>query len=285
MCKSLKIIIFTYLILFIDLGLYGINDAYSPIPTSKMSITDELKYIVDTDQKDREFILDSLKTYSGLMDINDSIRLTRVIELDTSKLIQTNIQKYYAAIIYQHSGGSRMKDDIDYCLRVINLCDEILKSDSNEIQSDTISLKVFNDEMQRFNTYKILFFELTKVDTVLDNNSFDTLLIISRPIKYKARGLKQLAESQYQKLSGVKEESININDLDDPEYLKNSKEQLKAKIIKSFHKKLPFYTLSDEQADQLVEECLQELINFKKGIMEDIKKHPEKYFNNNVIIF
>lgn len=58
----------------------SIDKLNPPLPEQKLDINAELKYIYLSDQKDREFLFDSSKKYSSLMDVNDSIRLTRVIE-------------------------------------------------------------------------------------------------------------------------------------------------------------------------------------------------------------
>ncbi|OGU38413.1 MAG: hypothetical protein A2X61_11485 [Ignavibacteria bacterium GWB2_35_12] len=282
MLKSIKIIIFFSLCLLMYIKLIGKQEIKAPIPDKKLTVSEELKYIFNTDHKDREYLFDSTKTFSGSQDINDSIRLSRIIELDTNHLINSNIDKYYAAIIYNHCGGSKMKDDSIFYLRAIDLCNDILNSDTNEYMSDTLSLKIFNEEMEKFKIFRQLFFESTKVDTLIDSKSNDTMLVINKPIKERAIGLKQIAESGFKSQFVEKNESINLNDIDNPEYLKKVKEKLRAKLIKSMEEKSPTFLklLSDEQIDKLVEENLQSLINYKRSLLEDIKNNPEKYKDN-----
>lgn len=106
----------------------SIDKLNPPLPEQKLDINAELKYIYLSDQKDREFLFDSSKKYSSLMDVNDSIRLTRVIEIDKGGLLQSQTDKYFAAFIYHHKGGPKMTDDSVYSQRAISLCNEILIS-------------------------------------------------------------------------------------------------------------------------------------------------------------
>jgi hypothetical protein len=179
-----------------------------------------------------------------------------------------------------------MKNDSIYLLRAINLCKEILSSDTNEYLSDTISLNTFN-ENTLIKTFKNIITESLKIDTLVTANSMDTLLIINRPIKELAEGLKYLAVKEYNSrfLEKEKEEPINLNKLGDPEYLKKLKEKLRNNVVKSLKEKSPLYynSLSDEQIEKLVEEELQSIINYTKGLLEDIKKHPEKYRKSNSV--
>ncbi len=277
---SLTILIFLFLISYTIT--FAEDKDYPPIPEEKMSVTQELRYIYETDQKDREFMLDSTKEYSGFMSINDSIRLSRVIELDTNGLIRTNIQKYYAAFIYNHTGGSKMKNDSIYFLRAIKLCDEILNSDSNQFISDTNSLTELKKNAL-FNTLKNLILDYREIDTLIDKKSKDTLLIIKTPVKAAAKGLKYLAELEYNQrfIEKEKSEPIHLDGLENPKYRKKVKEKLRKKIIKQLKEQNRYNMLTKEQIDMLVEESFQNLINTKKSLIEDIKKNPDKYFKEN----
>lgn len=97
---------------------------YPAIPTGAMNPSDEIKYIDETDQRDRRQILlrivflSEKKFYENKKVIavsdRDSIRLTRIIELNKKGLIKTDADKYYAAYSYFHGGGIKMKEDTTY---------------------------------------------------------------------------------------------------------------------------------------------------------------------------
>jgi hypothetical protein len=282
MIKLNKLFLLSLLCIFLYIYSDCESGNFLTIPNQKLNISEEIKYIFDMDHKDREYLFDSSKISSGQTDINDSIRLSRVIELDKNHLINSNIDKYYAAFIYNHCGGARMIDDSIYYLRAIELCDEIINSKTNEFMLDTLSLKSFNKEMEKYKIFKQLFFELTKVDTIINSKSNDTMLIINKPIKERAIGLKQIAESGFKSQFIEKNESINLNDIDNPQYRKKVKDRLRTKLIKSMEEKSPSFLkmLSEEQIDKLAEENLQSLINYKKSLLEDIKNNPEKYKDN-----
>jgi len=94
------------------------------IPTEVMDISDELKYIYKTDQKDRRQNLLRFIFLSEEKMINnkkviavshrDSIRLKRIIEVNKQGLVNTEADKFYAAYIYFHGGGWKMEDDTMY---------------------------------------------------------------------------------------------------------------------------------------------------------------------------
>lgn len=97
---------------------------YPAIPKEVMNTSDELKYIDATDQRDRRqnllrfIFLSEEKIYKNKKVIavsdRDSIRLTRIIELNKKELIKTDADKYYAAYSYFHGGGLKMKEDTMY---------------------------------------------------------------------------------------------------------------------------------------------------------------------------
>lgn len=258
----------------------SIDKLNPPLPEHKLDISAELKYIYLSDQKDREFLIDSSKKYSSLMDVNDSIRLTRVIEIDKGGLLQSQTDKYFAAFIYHHKGGSKMTDDSVYSQRAIRLCNEILNSGQDEFIKDTISLKELNQN-SLLKSFQELVFKTLKIDTVISNQSYDTLLIVNYKLSQEVESLKRLAESEfkskYQNENPTK--SINLNDIDNPESLSKIREHLRKNIIESLEKKSPlvYKLLSEEQINELVEESLQNLINIKKGVIEEMKNNPEKY--------
>lgn len=241
-------------------------------------IINTLKRLYEWDQKDRQYLIDTASINNGLTDINDSIRLSKVLEIDKKGLLQTNLEKYYAAFIYLHAGGSKMKEDSIYYVRSIDLCREILNSKIDEEISDTISLQ----NLRQNKTFQIFSNLLSKqkeikLDTMIRIN--DTLIIVNQHIKFLAKTLMNLSESALMSLKESKGESINLNDLDNPDSLKVIRQNLRRKIISNLQAKQPLMlkSMTEEQIDQLVDETLQNLINYRKGLIEDIKKNPEKY--------
>jgi len=281
MKKLLLVAIVLSLLIFLLYNLKSQEEVYQPIPLEKKNVTEELKYIFESDQRDREFIFDSTKKFKYSQIKNDSIRLSRVIELDTNNLIVLDIQKYYAAFIYHHSGGSKMKDDSTYKLRAFALCNEIINSNNNEIHADTISLIEFSKKLQNFQSLKNTFFQLTDVDTILKNN-FDTLLIIRKSVKELAKGLKKLVESSYKNLF-IENDIIHFDKLVEPDYQSKIKNIIRNNIKNSLKEQFPAYlnSLSDDDIEKLVNEnfnlLYQTLINTKKGIIEDLQNNPENY--------
>jgi hypothetical protein len=258
---------------------------YPPIPSKLLSIQEELEYIIYTDQKDRDWFTDSTTEYSYIMDKNDSIRLSRVIYMDKKGYIQSNIEKYLAAHIYQHCGGSRMSDDTTYYLRCVSLCDEILGSDKTEYLTDTVPLSTFNIQMDKFSSFKKYFFEIKKVDTIIDHETHDSILIIFTNIKEASETLKELAKTQYQRKTQGLEEPIKLSKLNDSVYFEKFREKFKVKIKKAFKEQMTFFTLTDEQLEQILDEYEQIFRNLKKRLFDDIKNNPEKYYNKKVLYF
>ena len=97
---------------------------YPAIPTKPMVVSEEIKYIDQTDQRDRRqnllrfVFISEEKLYANKKVIavsdRDSIRLTRVIELHEKGLIKTNEDKFYTAYSYFHGGGLKMENDTMY---------------------------------------------------------------------------------------------------------------------------------------------------------------------------
>lgn len=115
---------------------------YPAIPEEPMNISDELKYIDETDQRDRRqnllrFIFTSEKkiyTKEKIIAVSDrdSIRLTRVIELHKKGLIKTDADKYYSAYSYFHGGGLKMKEDTTYFRIAYELFKDLGENASDE---------------------------------------------------------------------------------------------------------------------------------------------------------
>ncbi|MEO0075839.1 MAG: hypothetical protein ABIK31_07050 [candidate division WOR-3 bacterium] len=214
------------------------------------------------------------------VNINDSIRLTEVIKIDKEGLLQNDIDKYYAALIYLHGGGPSMKDDSIYILRAISLCNEIINSGINNITTDTLSLRnLAKNEI--FKLFKEDIYLNFKIDTLFDSSQGDTLIIINYPLKVAAESIKNLAYNSFslQYNSRNEKESIDLNKLDEPEYQEIIRAKIRAKIIKNLEERNPkmLKSMTEEKINKLIENEIQSLRNFKKSIIEDIKANPEKY--------
>ncbi len=73
-----------------------IRPAPPALPTSAMSVSDQLRYMHETDQRDR------LTSYILFDSTRDIARLQRVLTLDQKGLITTPFSQYHAALILQH---------------------------------------------------------------------------------------------------------------------------------------------------------------------------------------
>jgi chorismate mutase len=275
MKKYNKIFILLILNILINSKLFSIDNQIPPIPNKKLSVDDELIYIFETDQNDRGGFFDNSKPLTSplLMNFNDSIRLTRVIDLDTHHLIHSNISKYYAAFIYNHCGGPGMKDDSLYYLRAIKLCDEIINSSNDEYILDTISLKDFSNN-EYYKIFKNIIYQQLKVDTIINQKNKDTSLIINWSIKLKAKNFKELVEANF-KSSYIdhKVGTIHIEKLYDSIY----RNEIKESIIKKIKEKNSSSNLTDEQIEQFAEKQIQNLLNYQKNLLDDIQKNPGNY--------
>ena len=88
------------------------------IPETTLSCKEEVAYIYQTDQTDRtQYILDTLNFDIDVLNFRDSLRLTRIIELDKKSCFDDYDSYYKAAYIYLHTGGINMKNDSLYFMR------------------------------------------------------------------------------------------------------------------------------------------------------------------------
>ncbi len=114
----------------------------SPIPKQPIEVDEEMNYILKTDQKDRKAVLlkvlfqpeeKYMKNEKVLaVSDRDSIRLSRVMYLDENRLINSEQAKFNAGIIYLHTGGKKLKDNLSYLKRASELFEEILKNSGNK---------------------------------------------------------------------------------------------------------------------------------------------------------
>lgn len=239
------------------------------------NISLELKKMYEADQEER-ILLYSVKFDPFQLHINDSIRLARVIEIDRNNLLHTITDKYYAAWIYHHGGGPGMKDDSLYTLRAISLLEEILNSPTDEILIDTVNLAEIkgNGYYELFRTIPM---KHIKIDTIIfiSSNKEDTSLVVYSSVIERAKSLKSLAEQQLGLQRGKRKDSapsINLNQIEDPEYQKLVREIIKRRI-KTQGSSLQ---LTEEQINSLVDEQIKSLINMKKAYIKSIEQDTTK---------
>lgn len=109
-------------------------------PKTELNTPEEIKYLFKTDQKDRRKILmkvlfSSEQEYMEdpkilLVSERDSIRLSRIIDLDKAGEITNEESKFHAGFIYLHGGGAGMKDDVTYLKRASVLFEEVTTSET-----------------------------------------------------------------------------------------------------------------------------------------------------------
>ncbi len=247
----------------------------------KMNNVDSvLKEIYKSDQNDRGFLLDSLKTMPiDLLNTNDSIRLSKIISIDNDSLLSSQISKYYAAFIYHHNGSSIKNANSKYEERAIQLCDEILNSSNDEFMQDTLSLYDLR-KTQLLDIFGSTIANYLAPDTLININK-DTMLVFTINIKTLANSLKNFASQGLNTSieNNNNSETIHIDKIDDPQYLLEIRKKLKEKIITKLKDKQPelLKTLSDAQIEKLVDEDIQMMKNIKNNLIEDIKANPKKY--------
>lgn len=132
---------------FLCLLLTGCSSAFKlpPIPTEVVDVNEELAYIYKTDQKDRRAVLLKVlfQTEEKYMQdrkiqavsSRDSIRLSRVMDLDQDHVLLSDQAKFYAAMVYLHEGGPGMKETKLYLKRAVSLFEYLTRN------ADTKGLK------------------------------------------------------------------------------------------------------------------------------------------------
>lgn len=279
-----SLILFLIMILSVHL-----NDDMPPIPKEPMSVFEELGYMVKTDLFDRKFLLkEDVEIDINKLKINDSIRLSRVINLDKKNLLISPIEKYYAAFIYFHNGG-RDKDST-YYLRAIELCNEIIDSDNDDELVDTVNLKEISNLEKKLSDSFSNIFESKIEEIFTPENCFvrplsnDTCCIISTPVKKAALSLKGMAEINLARQFTLGESiDLDLDKLDDPSYIEKAKLIIKNNIMNTIYVTSPNLVsyISDKKRDKYVDEFVNQVIemlnSFKKRLMEEIQKHPEKF--------
>ena len=121
----------TYLTILLAVSLWGCGIKYPAVPKKELDASHELAFIYKTDQKDRKRVLIKLltKKYEDaikdpkLIKVSDrdSLRLSRVISIYKENLVITDEDKFHAASIFDHGGGSKMHPDTAYFHIAYNL--------------------------------------------------------------------------------------------------------------------------------------------------------------------
>lgn len=231
-------------------------------------ITDLLQKINERDRLDRFFLFDTSNTSKNMI-INDSLNLKIVRELDKNRLLNLPIQKYYAAFIYYHGGGKNEKQknyerSLELLKEILELEDEpkfidsIRKKDITSV-NDVILKKILDDKNQA----KIKIIEMK-------SNESDTIYILEIYIKEMAKSLKRLCENRLNPTNSLPK--VNLNKMDDEEYINILKSELKEKI-----KSQVGNLMSDKEIDIIVEKELEKIKNIQNTFIKDIKENPEKF--------
>jgi len=259
------------------LGLFLITTGFKsqellpPLPKQEMDISSELLYIYNSDQFDRKLFLGETKVISSL-DVNDSIRLSRVMEIDKKKLLLKPIDKYYAAFIYHHGGGTKMTDNMKYYLRTKELCNEVINIKKDVTLLDTISKSDF-DKNKLIQIFKETIHSSLEMDTIIDKNTRETLYIVHQSLKKAAKTLLKFSKTSLKLLKNKdaekEDESIKLNKLDDPIYLNKVRNKLKRKITKGM--KENGQEIDSLQIEALIDSEIESLKNLKKNIIKDFQ--------------
>ncbi len=195
----MNILQFIFLLL-ISYGLFSQSkELPSALPNRVLPCDEEVAYIFDTDQYDRlEYILDTLIFDFINFNKRDSIRLTRLIELDAKNCFGDYWETYYkAGFVYFHNGGIFMKDDSTYYKRVF----ELFKI-AGDLCPDTLKKKgLYEWSSEAYNYYllSINSSEARDIDylcgTITDFSFFhESSKIDSMRSKLRSESKKQLSE-------------------------------------------------------------------------------------------
>jgi hypothetical protein len=273
----LAIIVLVFTLYFSNCNQY---DANNYLILNDIDTTGELMSLYESDQHDRALLIDSTSGFNiKMLNKNDSIRLSRVIELDRRNQIRTNLQKYLAAFIYHHCGGEKMTNDSSYELRAGQLCKEIIDSKNDDVFKDTVLLSEFNQVLKKLSSLKEEVYKSSQIDTIYDKYSENIYIEAKTPLKVMAASLLQLIDSRKNiEKNKIKATISNIDQLNDPNFRKELKEQLKEKLIKQLKEKQPnlYKSLSDEEIDELAEKDLENFIDLIKGAIKKQTNNPGK---------
>lgn len=142
------------IILFLQIGCKITFTKTSAIPPNEISVSDELIYIVETDQMDRKqirsrIILGSKNKYVKLWMQRDSIRITRVHQLYTLNKLVSGRDKFNAGLIFFHRNPLYDKNDCYYLSIANKLFDTLrFEKDSSLIMNGINWSKMTQSEMK-----------------------------------------------------------------------------------------------------------------------------------------
>lgn len=212
----------------------------------------------------------------NIMDSIDSLMLNTVIKLDIGNSLQTNIRKYFAAVVYYHCENILLIENSKKYGRSITLCKEILQSNGNEYLQDTLSLKKFRDLLSEIEIFKSVFFSKSLVDTIYNYLHQDTFLIIKRPLKDDVNGLMYLCQTQIQETESRNSRLI-VNRVDDLNFKKQAKEILRHNLPCKLNGKTIYFFYTEEEIDKLVDHLSDKIMIYKQSLLDELKN---KYRNN-----
>lgn len=244
------------LIIFCNITSKSLSADESNIISSQVKdITSELMILYLEDQADRQLMLNIESNFNGQkLNINDSLRLTKVIKFDENNLLTDLRNKYYASFIYLHSGNSFEKKK--YHKRGIELCDEIINSSINDTLLYLYSPSEFEIIENNYGSF------LSKFENLQPQELNDGSILVKIALKTKGESLKRLHQN---KLNSKGREKIVIKNEEDFEKYKDN---LRLKIVQQLKEQFPDKEFSKQEIDKLVEED----INWLKSIMNKAKE-------------
>jgi|GEM_PF-6079882 len=212
----------------------------------------------------------------NIMDNIDSLMLNTVIKLDNGNSLQTNIRKYFAAVVYYHCENFLLIENSEKYRRSITLCKEILQSNRSEYLQDTLSLKKFKDLLSKIEIFKSMFYSKSVVDTIYNYSHQDTFLIIKRPLKDEVKGLMYLCQTQFHETDSRNSRFI-VNRVDDLNFKNQAKKILQNYLSYQSNGTTIYFFYSDEEIDKLVEHLSDKIMIYKQNLLDELKN---KYRNN-----
>lgn len=198
-------------------------DLKPPKPNENLPCSEEIIYIYNTDQSDRlVYMLDSANFNLDTFNQRDSIRLTRIIELDNDSCFIDFQTTYASAFVYLHTGGVYMTDDSSYFKRAAVLFHLASTKSNNEIDinraeemksiANNYYLRETNPEMAK----SPLFGTISDINTILDESKFDSLkvkLMTNIRDKFKKLGFNmpetEIEKTANQSLEQIKAQLLN----------------------------------------------------------------------------
>ncbi|TNE33125.1 hypothetical protein EP342_04135 [bacterium] len=154
----------------------------SPIPNNSLSCSDEIKYIYNTDQSDRlVYMLDTNNFDANVFNERDSIRLTRLIQLDNDSCYNDFQTTYNAAFVYLHDGGIYMKDDSSYFKRSSELfkkASTLTTKEQEKIRAESAQSMAYNYYLRAIGSQLAkdpALGTITDINLIIDESKLDSL--------------------------------------------------------------------------------------------------------------